>query len=129
MYTAFAPSQESMISFRTFFNLSLGKPLLGNKELDELLKDTKDIPEKWRGKAVYFLGSINIDPDGESYIRYIVSFPNGHWVEDRRYLWTEKIHVDGRSQPTIDDVYVGQAMGVQDVVAVLEMETITRPRE
>ena len=41
--------------------------------LDYLLKNSQLIPEEWKGKAVFFWGTIFRDSDGSLYVRYL------HW--------------------------------------------------
>lgn len=48
--------------------------------LDYLLKHTKLIPEEWKGKYVFFWGTIYRNSDGNLYVRYL------YW-NDSRWNW------------------------------------------
>jgi hypothetical protein len=105
------------------FATAIGHPLLGNKELDEMLKNRTLIPEGWkRAKLfIYFLGSINVDEDGESYVR-VLSWNGDTFLEDRFYLWRENTR-DSFLTPTVFD----KNLNSTDQFAVVKMEIITRP--
>lgn len=48
--------------------------------LDHLLRHPEFIPEEWKGKAVYFWGTIYRDSDGDLYVRCL------YW-NDGQWLW------------------------------------------
>ncbi len=104
-------------SVREMIAESLGRPVLGNKELDEVLAGGK-LTQGWKGVRVYFVGSINIDGDGEPYLRCVHRVASG-WMEgDREYLWTHKTE-EHPYTPTIDE----KRLGEDDLIAVLKMES------
>jgi len=104
-------------SVREMIVESLGRPVLGNKELDEVLAGSQ-LTQGWKGVTVYFVGSINVDRDGEPYIRCAYRV-NGSWVEgDKVYLWTHKTE-EHPYTPTIDE----KKLGEDDLIAVLKMES------
>ena len=88
-----------------------------------MLKNQRLIPQEWKGKCVYFVGSINVDEDGEPYVRNL-SWNGDTWLEDRDYLWLKKTP-EHPLTPTIDDLRLSS----WDVVAVLAMEHIVRPKQ
>lgn len=62
------------------------KPVLNANVLDCLLKPENQhlIPEDWKGKHVYFWGTIYRDSDGSLYVRYLY-WSGGRW--DWNYHW------------------------------------------
>ena len=48
-----------------------GKPVLNACVLDYLLANPQLIPEEWKGKAVFFWGTIYRDSDGDLCVRYL----------------------------------------------------------
>lgn len=48
-----------------------GKPVMNANVLDYLLANPTLIPEEWKGKAIYFWGTIYRDYDGYLYVRYL----------------------------------------------------------
>ena len=105
-------------SVREMVAESLGRPVLGNKELDEVLAGSNELTQGWNGEKVYFVGSINVDRDGESYLRCVYRV-NGSWKEgDREYLWTHKTE-EHPLTPTIDE----KRLNENDLIAVLKMES------
>ena len=112
-------------SLREMINKSLGYPVLGNKELDEMIE--KGIfPEQWKDQklTIWFLGSTNFDEDGEVYVRTI-GWNGDQFLEDREYLWLGPTEAHPSNPNTVDV----QKFGWSNVFAVLDMETIRRPRQ
>jgi hypothetical protein len=62
------------------------KPVLNATVLDYLLKHPKLIPEDWKGKYVYFWGTIYRDSDGSLYVRFLY-WDVGVW--DWYYFWLD----------------------------------------
>jgi hypothetical protein len=60
-----------------------GKGLSANV-LDYLLAHPESIPEDWKGKWVYFWGTIYRNADGSLYVRFLF-WHGGRWVWD--YSW------------------------------------------
>jgi len=61
-----------------------GKPVMNACVLDYLLAHPNLIPEKWKGKYVFFWGTIYRDSDGYLYVRYLGWYGDGWgW----RYRW------------------------------------------
>lgn len=58
---------------------SLCKLVLGVEVLDFLSKNKKFIPRAWKGKTIFFFGTIYIDPDGKQYVSYLYSFDGVKW--------------------------------------------------
>jgi hypothetical protein len=48
------------------------KPVLNANVLDYLLANPQLIPEEWKGKVVFFWGTIYRDSDGDLYVRYLI---------------------------------------------------------
>lgn len=61
-----------------------GEPVLKANVLDYLLAHTKLIPESWKGKYVFFWGTVYRYPGGYLYVRYL-SWDGGGW--SGRYRW------------------------------------------
>lgn len=60
------------------------KPVLNANVLDYLLANTNLIPEEWRGKAIFFWGTIYRGSDGGLRVRCLDWFGGGwHWGYDR----------------------------------------------
>lgn len=57
-----------------------GKPVLNACVLDYLLANPHLIPEEWKGKYVYFWGTIYRSSDGDLWVRYL------YW-DDRSWDW------------------------------------------
>lgn len=57
-----------------------GKPVLNANVLDWLLKEENQhlIPEEWKGKAIFFWGTIYHDSDDNLYVRYLY-WNDGQW--------------------------------------------------
>ena len=55
-----------------------GKPVLNANVLDYLLKNLHLIPEDWKGKAIFFWGTIYRDSSGDLYVRYL-DWYGGRW--------------------------------------------------
>jgi len=53
-----------------------GKPVVNANVLDYLFEHPHLIPEEWKGKAVYFWGTIYRDAVGNLDVRYLVFFEN-----------------------------------------------------
>lgn len=53
--------------------------------LDFLLENPKLIPEEWKGKYIFFWGTIYRDSVGSLYVRYLY-FHGGHWPASHRWL-------------------------------------------
>src|SRR3990167_3116638 len=68
----------------------LPKEVLNATVLDWLLKNPKYIPEDWKGKYVFFWGTIYCSPDGRRYALCLCFSRGGLW--DWRYYWLD----DGR---------------------------------
>lgn len=54
-----------------------GKPVLNACVLDYLFANPQLIPEEWRGKSVFFWGTIYRDSSGRSFVPYL------YWHRDR----------------------------------------------
>lgn len=64
----------------------VGKPVLNACVLDYLLANSHLIPEEWKGKAVFFWGTIYRLSGGYLYVRYL------YWLGDRwfwSYYWLD----------------------------------------
>ena len=61
-----------------------GKPVLNACVLDYLLEHQELIPNEWKGKEVYFLGTIFHNMNGSPYIEYLYWEGDG-WEWD--YVW------------------------------------------
>lgn len=61
------------------------KTVLNADLLDYLLKNPTLIPEDWKGKFVFFWGTIYRDPDGRLYVRYL-RWGGGQWRWVYRWL-------------------------------------------
>ncbi len=61
-----------------------GLPVMNANVLDYLLAHPELIPEEWKGKAVFFWGTVYRYSDGYLCVRYLDWF-GGRWVW--RYLW------------------------------------------
>ncbi|MFY9461790.1 MAG: hypothetical protein WAP51_01140 [Candidatus Sungiibacteriota bacterium] len=61
------------------------EPVLTANVLDYLLKNPHLIPEEWKGKAVFFWGTIYRVSDGDLYVRYLC-FVDGRWYSDYDWL-------------------------------------------
>jgi len=55
-----------------------GKPVLNANVLDYLIANPHLIPEEWKGKVVFFWGTIYRDRDGRLYVRYLF-WRGGGW--------------------------------------------------
>ena len=62
-----------------------GKPVLNANVLDFLLNHPHLIPEEWKGKAVFFWGTIYRSPDGDLYVRYLY-WDGARWDWDCGWL-------------------------------------------
>jgi hypothetical protein len=62
-----------------------GKPVLNANIFDYLLAHPHLIPEEWKGKAVFFWGTIYRDRDGRLCVRYLDWCGDG-WYWDARWL-------------------------------------------
>jgi len=56
------------------------KPVFNANVLDYLLENPQLIPEEWKGKYVFFWGTIFRDSSGDLYVRYL------YWNDDR-WIW------------------------------------------
>jgi hypothetical protein len=68
-----------------------GKPVLNACVLDYLLAHPHLIPEEWKGKYVFFWGTIYRNSDGNLYVRYLYWYGDRwywdyHWLDDD---WTD----------------------------------------
>lgn len=61
------------------------KPVLNANVLDYLLAHPHLIPEEWKGKAVFFWGTIYRDRDGSLYVRYL-GWDGGRWYWNANWL-------------------------------------------
>ena len=61
------------------------KPVLNANVLDYLLANPHLIPEEWKGKAVFFWGTIYRHRGGNLFVRYLVWYC-GRWIWDFRWL-------------------------------------------
>ncbi len=61
-----------------------GKPVLNACVLDYLLKNPHLIPDEWKGKAVFFWGTIYRRSDGDLYVSYLY-WSDGRWLWN--YIW------------------------------------------
>jgi hypothetical protein len=61
-----------------------GKPVLNANVLDYLLKNQLLIPEEWRGKSIFFWGTVYRNSVGGLYVRYL-HCSGGEWCWD--YEW------------------------------------------
>ena len=55
-----------------------GKKVMNACVLDFLLAHPELIPEEWKGKAIFFWGTVYRDSDGDLYVRYLV-WSDGRW--------------------------------------------------
>ena len=62
-----------------------GKPVLNANVLDYLLKNLHLIPEDWKGKAIFFWGTIYRYSDGDLCVRYLCWDGSG-WGWNYRWL-------------------------------------------
>lgn len=62
------------------------KPVFNANLLDYLLANPHLIPEEWKGKYVFFWGTIYRDPDGNLHVRYL-NWNNGRW--NWSYNWLD----------------------------------------
>ncbi|MCX6779329.1 MAG: hypothetical protein NTU97_03805 [Candidatus Magasanikbacteria bacterium] len=60
------------------------KPVLNACVLDYLLAHPEPIPESWKGKYIYFWGTIYRRADGDLYVRFLY-WDDGRW--DWNYFW------------------------------------------
>lgn len=58
--------------------LLAGKPVLNANVLDYLLANPHLIPEEWKGKAIFFWGTVYRDSSGDLYVRYLY-WSGGGW--------------------------------------------------
>lgn len=70
-----------------------GKPVLNAVVLDYLLSHPQIIPEQWKGKTVYFWGTVYRSQHGGLYVRSLFWFPGGPnwwdvegWSSSSRFL-------------------------------------------
>ena len=61
------------------------EPVLNANVLDYLLKHPELIPEEWKGKAIFFWGTIYRDSYGDLYVRGL-SWGGDHWGWSCRWL-------------------------------------------
>lgn len=61
-----------------------GKPMLNANILDALCEHTELIPEEWKGKAVFFWGTVYRDSDDDLFVRCLY-FHDGEW--SRHFHW------------------------------------------
>ena len=61
------------------------KPVLNANILDYLLAHSELIPEEWKGKAIFFWGTIYRDSDGDLCVRYLY-WNDGEWGWSRIWL-------------------------------------------
>lgn len=76
------------------------KPVLNANVLDYLLAHPHLIPEKWKGKSIFFWGTIYRDPDGDLNVRYLCWGGDG-WCWRWRWLqsgWLEHCPAALRAQ-------------------------------
>ena len=62
------------------------QPVLNANTLDYLLARPDLIPEEWKGKVIFFWGTIYGGPDGRLYVRYLY-WDDGRW--DWSYVWLD----------------------------------------
>ncbi len=62
-----------------------GKPVLNANVLDFLLANPHLIPEDWKGKAVFFWGTVYRSRDGHLYVRFLC-WDGGRWHWHFNYL-------------------------------------------
>jgi hypothetical protein len=60
-------------------------PVLNANVLDYLLEHKEEIPEEWKGKYIYFWGTIFRNSDGYRYVRYLC-WVGSDWDDDSRWL-------------------------------------------
>ncbi len=65
-----------------------GKKVLNANVLDYLLAHLYLIPEEWKGKCIFFWGTIYCRADGNLYVRYL-GWSGVRWVCDYRWLASE----------------------------------------
>lgn len=65
-----------------------GKPVLNACILDYLLEHLSLVPEEWKGKLVYFWGTIFSDADGSLFVEYLC-WLGGRWR--RYYSWLDDV--------------------------------------
>jgi hypothetical protein len=62
------------------------QPVLNANVLDYLLARLELIPEDWKGRAVFFWGTIYRYSDDKLYVRYLYFSDNGRWLWGSRWL-------------------------------------------
>jgi len=65
-----------------------GQPVMNANLLDFYLKNLHLIPESWKGKVVFFWGTIYRDAGGYLYVRYLY-WAGGSWVWYYRWLFDD----------------------------------------
>lgn len=68
-----------------------GKPVLNACLLDYLLAHPHLIPEEWKGKAIFFWGTIYRDSGGGLFVRYLY-WRGGQWQSS--YVWLDFVWHD-----------------------------------
>jgi hypothetical protein len=63
--------KESAISGNDLRNVMVGQPALNANVLDYLLANPELIPKEWKGKKVYFWGTIYRDRRDDRFVRYL----------------------------------------------------------
>ena len=63
----------------------VGKPVMNEKVLSHLLAYSFLIPEEWKGKYIFFWGTIFRDRNDNLYVRYLY-WRKGMWNSGERYL-------------------------------------------
>jgi hypothetical protein len=61
------------------------KPVLNANVLDFILAHLELIPEEWKGKYIYFWGTVYRSPDGSLYVRFLY-WSGGRWNWDCYWL-------------------------------------------
>ncbi len=74
--------KDGVIEGNKLRKLLKGKPVLNANVLDHLLDNQQLIPEEWKGKAVFFWGTIYRNSDGNLCVRYL------YWDDDR-WRWND----------------------------------------
>ena len=63
----------------------VNQPVMNANVLDYLLAHHEIIPEDWKGKTIFFWGTIYRDSDGDLFVRYL-SWDGSRWYWDRNWI-------------------------------------------
>ncbi len=77
--------QEGSIEGNKLRKEMADQPVYNANLLDYLLDNPHLIPEEWKGKAVFFWGTIYRDSDGDLCVRCLI-WDGGYWKRDSNWL-------------------------------------------